>query len=283
MMFRRTLPHEVQQLDPRQDHLRIVYLDACYEFPFDFTRADEFALFRTFAVPSIAALLENTGEFTQRTQRRYDDTKLIISELVEHGYDSERGRQALRQMNFLHGRYKISNDDFLYVLSTFVFAPPRWMERYAYRAMFQQEKLALFYFWREVAARMGIQGAPEEMEEFQRFNVTYEESKFQLTPAGHRVALATQDMFLGWFLPLALRHLGAPAVHALMDDRLLDSLGLPRPSPVLRRLVQGALRVRGRLTGLLPQRRKPFLRTARGHRTYPRGYRIEELGPPGIP
>ena len=281
MMFRRTILSHIQQLDPRRDHLRVVYLDACYEFPFDFTRADEFALYRTFAVPSIAALLESTGEFTQRTQRRYDDTKLILSELVEHGYDSERGRQALRQMNHLHGRYRISNDDFLYVLSTFVFEPPRWMERYAFRPMVPVEKLALFYFWREVAARMGIQSVPEDPEEFERFNVEYEERNFQYTPAAHRVALATRDMFLGWFLPPPLRPLGAPAIHALMDHRLLDALGLPRPSPALQRLVQGALQARGRLTGLLPERRTPFMRTARSHRTYPRGYEIDELGPPG--
>jgi hypothetical protein len=168
---------------------------------FDFTRADEFALYRTFVVPSIAALLESTGEFAQHTQRRYDDTKLIISELVEHGYGSERGRQALRQMNLLHGRYRISNDDFLYVLSTFVLEPPRWMERYTYRPMVEQEKLALFHFWREVAARMGIQAVPASLGAFERFNVMYEEGKFQYTPVGHRVASATRDMFLGWFLP----------------------------------------------------------------------------------
>ena len=279
-MFRRTLLSQIQQLDPYEDHLRIVYLDACFEFPFDFTRADEFALYRTFAVPSIASLLERTGEFTQRTQRRYDDTKLIISELVEHGYDSQRGRQALRQMNHLHGRYQIANDDFLYVLSTFVFEPPRWMERYAYRSMVEGEKLALFYFWREVAARMGIRAVPEDVTEFERFNLMYEEENFHYTEAGHHVALATRDMFLGWFLPPRLRRLGTPAVHALMDNRLLDALGLSRPSPVLRHLVQGMLRARGRLTGLLPERHNPFLRTARSHRTYPRGYKIEELGPP---
>lgn len=282
-MFRRTLLDQIRQLDPGHDHVRIVYLDACQEFPFDFTRADEFALYRTYAVPSIAALLDSTGEFVKRTQRRYDDTKLIISEFVEHGYDSDRGREALRRMNFLHGRYRISNDDFLYVLSTFVFEPPRWMERYAYRSMVEGEKLALFYFWREVGNRMGIQGVPDNIGEFERFNVTYEKEEFRYTPAGHRVALATRDMFLGWFLPPALRGLGAPAIHALMDDSLLDALGLPRPSPTLRGLVQGALRARGQLTGLLPERRRPRLHTAHSHRTYPSGYRIDELGPPDNP
>ena len=55
---------EIRRLDPVRDHLRIVYLDACFEFPFDVTRSLEFAFFRTFAVPSIARLLASTGEFT---------------------------------------------------------------------------------------------------------------------------------------------------------------------------------------------------------------------------
>ena len=112
-MFKRSVLDQILKLDPKLDHSRIVHLDACYEFPFDFTRADEFALYRTDAVPSIAKLLDSTGEFIGRTQRRYDDTKLIISELVENGYDSERGRRAMKQMNHQHVRFDISNSDYL--------------------------------------------------------------------------------------------------------------------------------------------------------------------------
>jgi hypothetical protein len=74
-----------------------------YEFPFDITRALEFALYRTFAVPRISALLDQTGEFTRHTQKRYDDTDLILSTIYEYGYDSDQGRAALRRMNRLHG------------------------------------------------------------------------------------------------------------------------------------------------------------------------------------
>ena len=56
-MFGRRISDEIRGLDPRRDHLRIVYLDSCFEFPFDYTRADEFALYRTYAVPRIAGLL----------------------------------------------------------------------------------------------------------------------------------------------------------------------------------------------------------------------------------
>ncbi len=117
-------------------------------------------------MPSIANLLYGTGELTERTQRRYDDTKLLITEFVEHGYDSDRGQRAIQRINLHHGRFdddEISNSDLLYVLATFVFEPPRWMARYASRPMVEQEKLALFYFWRVVGQRMHIQAIPEEI------------------------------------------------------------------------------------------------------------------------
>ena len=95
-MAQRTFLNEILRLDPERDHLRIVYFDTFHEFPFDTTRSLEFALFRTFAAPRVSTLLDQTGEFGQRPQKRYDDTDLILSELIEHGYDSERGRAAIR-------------------------------------------------------------------------------------------------------------------------------------------------------------------------------------------
>src|SRR5262245_1514682 len=101
-MSRYAILHAVERLDPKTDHQRIIFLSTCYDFPFDTTSALEFALFRTFCVPSISALLDRTGEFSQRSQKRYDDTDIIVSELLEWGYDSERGRRALRRLNQLH-------------------------------------------------------------------------------------------------------------------------------------------------------------------------------------
>ena len=43
---------EIERLDPVRDAERIVFLDACFEFPFDVTRSLELAFFRTFAVPA---------------------------------------------------------------------------------------------------------------------------------------------------------------------------------------------------------------------------------------
>ena len=85
---------EIEKLDPLKDHQRIIFLSCCYDFPFDTTWALEFALFRTFCVPNISPLLDRTGESGKRAQKRYDDTDIIINELIESGYDSDRGRPA---------------------------------------------------------------------------------------------------------------------------------------------------------------------------------------------
>jgi hypothetical protein len=91
--------HCIEKLDPKRDHVEIYHLMAGYEFPWDMTRALEVALYRTYCVPSISALLDSTGEFYKRTQKRYDDTALIVAEISKWGYNSERGREALRRVN----------------------------------------------------------------------------------------------------------------------------------------------------------------------------------------
>jgi hypothetical protein len=270
---------EIRRLDPVADHSRIVYLDTCFEFPWDTTRSLELALFRTFAVPSIAELLDSTGEFAGRAQKRYDDTDLILSTIAEAGYDSPEGRRAIRQMNRIHGRFDISNEDFLYVLSSFVFEPIRWNARFGWRPLLEAERLASFHFWREVGRLMAIREIPDEYSDFERFNEEYEQERFAPSAAAARVGAATRDMFLAWFPGLPKRF-GAQAIYALMDDRLLDAFGFPRPPRALRAAVEAALRARAQFVALLPPRRRPRLRTHRRTRTYGRDWALETLGPP---
>jgi len=102
-------------------------------FPWDITRSLELALLKTFCLPSISGLLSRTGEFQQRPRKRYDDTGLMVAELLRHGPDSPAGATVISRMNRIHGAYAICNEDFLYVLSTFVAEPIRWLERYGWR------------------------------------------------------------------------------------------------------------------------------------------------------
>ena len=268
----------IETLDPRADHQQIVFLSTCYDFSFDTTRALEFALFRTYCVPSISALLDQTGEFGKRGQKRYDDTDIIISELMENGYDSEHGKRALRRMNQMHGRFDIANDDFLYVLSTFIYEPIRWNARFGWRVMCEKERLAFFYFWREVGQRMGICAIPDNYDAFEQFNGEYERTQFRYTEANHRVGSATREVFVGWF-PRVFAPLVRMAIYALLDDPLVEAFGFPRSSPLMRGFVVASMRLRARFLCLLPPRKHPYLRTRGKHRSYPAGYTIEGLGP----
>jgi mpaB/rubber oxygenase-like protein len=269
---------EIRGLDPLRDHQRIAFLTSLHEFPWDTTRSLELALFRAFAVAKGTTLLEGTGEFTKRTQKRYDDTVLLLAEILEHGYDSVRGKAALRRINQMHGRYPIPNDEFLYVLSTFVFEPIRWNERFGWRPLLRKEKLASFYFWREIARRMAIRDVPEDFETFERYYDEFPIQNYRYAPENGALARATRDLLLGWYLPKPLWPLGRPFVHAMMDDRLLEAVGLPRPHPVVRGLMEGGVRLRSRIVRRLRPRRRPRLITRQRHPTYPKGYTIEELG-----
>ena len=265
-------------LDPLHDCQEISYLVSCYEFPWDTTRSLEFALFRVFGVAKGTPLLVQTGEFLQRTQKRYDDTVLILSEILENGYDSPRGHAALVRMNKQHGRYQIPNDEYLYTLSTFIYEPSRWIDRFGWRKLSEKEKMAGFHFWTEIGRRMGIRDLPENYGDFERFNRDYEREHFRYASDNELIAKATRNLMLSWVLPRPLWRVGEPFLHALIDDHLLAAIGMKAAPLWLQRSVRASVRMRGAAVGLLPPRRKPRLLTRISTPTYPKGYAIEELG-----
>ncbi|HEX7440477.1 MAG TPA: oxygenase MpaB family protein [Caldimonas sp.] len=274
-----TTPPANPASEPRRDCAQIARQIGTVTFPWDTTRSLELALFRTFASPRIGGLLHGSGEFEARTQKRYDDTDLIVSEIVEHGFDSERGGRAIARMNALHARFRIANDDFLYVLSTFVFEPIRWNARFGWRRMSETERLGWFWFWRGVGERMRIQNLPDDFERFERFSRNYEAANFRFTEANRHVALATREMFAGWF-PRLLRPLVRRSIHGLLDAPLLVAFGLRPAPPWLVWTTRVAMRARALALRGLPKRRRPVLRTRIPRSDYPQGYRIESLGPP---
>jgi hypothetical protein len=87
-MDRHHWSRRISQLDPARDYEQIYRILATHEFPWDMNQSLSFALYRTYAVPSIGRLLAETGEFTRRTQKRYDDTALILDTILEHGLAS---------------------------------------------------------------------------------------------------------------------------------------------------------------------------------------------------
>jgi ER-bound oxygenase mpaB/B'/Rubber oxygenase, catalytic domain len=270
----------IEELDPHRDFVEIYRLMATYEFPWDVNQALSFALFRTYAVPSIGSLLAGTGEFTQRVQKRYDDTALILDAVLEHGMASDDGRTAIRRMNQMHRAHGIGNDDLRYVLATFVVTPIRWLDAYGWRPMSEHERIASANYYRALGRRMGITGIPETWQAFSRHLDGYEREHFAFDAGGRAVADSTLGLLTTFppndRLPAALvRRIS----QALMDDHLLDAFGYPRPHRAFRALVRGGLATRGRLVRLLPPRREPYYaRQLPQVRSYPSGYRVAELG-----
>ena len=269
----------LKQLDPVRDNNRICRYLAGYEFPWDLTRALELALFRTFCIPSIAALLDQTGEFHHRPQKRYDDTGLMVSLILKWGHDSPQGQAVIARLNHIHGHFPISNDDFLYVLSTFIYQPVDWLDRFGWRPLSPPEKNALFHFWRCVGEQMGITGIPDGYDHFAQFNQAYEAAHLGYSVANQRVGQSTLALFLSWFPP-PLRPLVKPLVYAVMDDGMLAAFGFPQPQPWQRSLVTQILRWRGYLLCYLPPRQTPRFYSEEPQRSYPQGYHLSDLGPP---
>lgn len=271
----------IEALDPVRDHQEIYRISAGHEFPWDYQRALELALFRTFCVPSISALLDATGEFRARPQRRYDDTALLMAELAEHGYDSPRGREALRVVNRLHGRHAIAADDMRYVLATFVFEPIDWLDRFGWRPLSAPERLAGFHFYRAVGARMGIRGVPADYAEFRAFKDDYEARAYRFADTNRRVGTATLDLLRGWW-PRPLRPAVGLAVRGLLDPPALAAFGFAPPPRWVGATVGAGLRVRATAVRLLlPPRDRSRGGSDPGNRSYPGypvGYRPSDLG-----
>lgn len=281
-MSRYAICNYIKTLDAERDHQEIVFLDGAYEFPFLTQKSLEFALFRTFAVPSVSQLLDETQQFHKHGQRRYDDTTLILAEITEHGYDSERGRAALRRMNRLHGRFNISNDDYLYVLSTFIYEPIRW-NKFAWRRLLDVEREAVYVFWREVGRRMGIKDIPATYEAFEQFNVQYERDHFEYAGVNNRVGEDTIQVFLHWY-PAPMRPLVRQVIYAMLDEPLRAAFGFPKGNPALTALIDGGLKSRAFvIRQFFPPRSKPRLYTQEANLSYPFGYEIERLGPVDVP
>jgi hypothetical protein len=267
-------------LDPETEYEQIYRIITTHEFPWDMNQSLSFALYRTYAVPSIGRLLERTREFTERTQKRYDDTALILDTVLEHGLASEPGRAAIRRMNQMHGAYPISNDDKLYVLCTFVTMPIRWLGRYGWRPLTEAEKTASAHYYRALGQLMGIKDIPATHQEFAAFLDRYEAGNFGFDGGGLAVSEATLKL-MATFGPNRFAPRAAVTWFAkgLMDDPLLDAFRYRRPARWERSLATGALRLRGRVVRLLPPRREPlFARQLPNIRSYPHGYEVAELG-----
>ncbi|WP_327652037.1 oxygenase MpaB family protein [Micromonospora aurantiaca] len=269
----------IRTLDPERDWLEIYQTMLRLEFPWDMKLGLNLAFNRSFSIPAIAAVHVGTGELTERTQKRIDDTGLLMYEMVLNGFDEPRGREALRRVNQIHRPYDIPNEDYLYVLGCLVIIPTRWLQRYGWRRPCCHERRATYLFYRELGRRMGITDIPGSYEEFEVWFNAYDAA--HLTPNDDAAAIerATRSLLLGR-IPRPLAPLGDGLVSAMYDDRLRHAMQVDAPAWPVRAGLGLALKVRARLRrGFGAPSKTPLFADGIKTKTYPDGYEINRLGP----
>lgn len=269
----------IESLDPEKDHQQIVHLLIGYEFPWDFQRSLEIALLRTFTSPSISKLLNATGEFQRQGQKRYDDTGLLIAEFFMHGYESGRGQEAIKRMNELHGKYKIPNEDFLFVLSTFVLDPIDWIDQFGWRKLSHKEKQGLFLFWQNVGLKMGFREIPGSLQDLRTFAENYIKFKCVYDDANEILVSRVLEIIKNW-LPKSFRWMVYPVINSLIDENMQRSFGFKKPNKLLRSILIILLKTRGFFVRFLPKPNKSNFFNEKKNRTYKSlNYDISDLGP----
>ncbi|KAK3344917.1 hypothetical protein B0H65DRAFT_189556 [Neurospora tetraspora] len=241
-----------------QDAHQILINISQREFPYLYQRSLFFALFKTYAIPSISSLLLATGQLSSNktASKRATDTEILIMEIVINPPWEKRGLEALARMNWLHGRWqkagRIRDGDLLYTLSMFALEPERWIGRWEWRGVSQVERCAVGVVWREVGGLMGIgmedlerfaeknkgegeKGDEEEeesglewMEKMERFSEWYEDTEMQYAESNEEVARHTVD-FLLLSQPRMLRGVGKGFIGVLMGRRLREAMNFPEP------------------------------------------------------
>ncbi|MEE2038400.1 oxygenase MpaB family protein [Nocardiopsis sp. CT-R113] len=278
---------EIHRLDAEADCVRIMQILNSHEFPWDMGRALGIALYRTYAVPSIGGLLGRTDEFTGSTQKRYDDTALILGSMMRHGFEPGQGRDSLRRMNQMHRSYDISNDDYRYVLSTFVVMPVRWLNDYGYgwRTLSEHEIAAITHYYRRLGKYMGIKDIPETYEQFRDLLDAYEREHFAYTEGGRAVSDSTLDLMVT-FYPPRVAGLARKFSMAILDESLIETFRYEPPSRAWRRTADTALRLRAKVVRRMKPREEPLWADNNPNiRSYPEGYDVNRIGtfPAGCP
>lgn len=272
-----------ESLDPTTDFVEIYAKVVGHEFPWDMNQALGFALFRTYAVPGIGRLLDRTGEFTRNTQKRYDDTALLLEPPTRLGFEHPEARAAIRRINAMHRAYDIPDHEFRYVLSTFVVVPKRWLDEFGKRPLTPTEVEASVHYYRALGRHMGIKDVPETYAGFEELMDSYEAEHYGFDEGGRRVADATLALMVD-FQPRVVRPLMGVFSRSLMDPPLRAAFRYADPPAFVVALSRGALKARGLLLRAFPARREPkVIEDLPQIRSYPDGYDLEQLGTFPVP
>lgn len=259
----------------------LIQLDiAELEFPFTFEKSLQFALFRTYGIPTISKLLVQTSQLSEESTatKRYADTGVLLAEFLGYHPTSARSIEAIGRMNYIHSQYqksgKILDDDLLYTLALFACEPTRWIDQYEWRNLEDFEKCAIGTFWKAIGDAMEIsytklksggeggQGwidGLQWLDELKAWSAEYEK-RFMVPDKNNQKTAEQTVAILLYSMPGFLKPHGRRIVGALMDDRLRTAMMYKKPRYLYFVLVSTLFTVRKFVLRYLMFPRPRFLR-----------------------
>ena len=268
------LPVQMDLAQAEQVYHRLALLDLIQDVRIGL----QLAFYRTFAVPRIAQLLDHTGQIHAQPHKRSIDTGLFIYELIEAGFGSPRGREVVRGLNRMHRRWEIADEDYLYVLTSFMIVPTRWINTYGPRDVTVEETEATVVFYRELGRLMNIPDLPVSYAEAEAFFDDYEARNVAYSDAGATLMHETRNV-MAEQLPWPLKP-GAPIfTRLILDDYIADAVGVPRAPARVKALALIVRLARIAAYSVHVIRSDSYFTPGRPvNGVYPRGYQFEELG-----
>ncbi|KAF7895860.1 hypothetical protein EAF00_005875 [Botryotinia globosa] len=230
------------------------------EFPRFYVTSLQFALFKTYGIPTISKLLVDTKQFSSKetASKRYADTTVLIAEFSSHHPLHPRVLKSISRMNYLHSGYqkagKISNEDLLYTLSVFITEPISWIGDWEWRRLNEMEICAIATFWKGIGDAMGISyhdlrrfnewsDGIEFFEDIKTWAEDYER-EFMVPNVYNKKTADELVPLLLFLVPKALLPFASDAVGVLMGPLLRSAMIYPEPSRLNELLTISILRSR---------------------------------------
>lgn len=229
----------------QQIHVMLAQL----EFPLIYRKSLEFALFRTYGIPSISKLLVQTQQLStgQHAPKRSVDTNVLLYEIFGNPPTNPRANQALGRLNYIHSLYrksgKILDDDMLYTLSLFAWEPIKWMKRYEWRELTPLETCAIGTFVKSMgdameisydvlpSSKTGWQDGLHWLSELGDWTENYEKRIMVPHDDNHATAECTTALLVS-VLPKPLHTMARSLVISIMDERLRKAMIYDKPPHV---------------------------------------------------
>ncbi len=259
--------------DWMQTYVRLVQ----HEFSAEIFAGFQLAFMRPFAVPHMADVLAASGSMKRDAERRAYRTGLMMYEVIDGRLTSPRARRVISQINRAHAGFTINDNDFAFVLDSFIVVPTRHIDRMGWRKTTGHERGATWRFYVRLSELMNIASPPTCFEHaVDRFDA-YESQHVQSSDTTLELGAQTLAVMKNR-LPVAARRVAPTLFSAQLDDPpVAKALGLPKAPATLTTGIRLATALHGRRQARKHVSTPFFVPGQPAGRTFASGYTLDQL------